>query len=509
MKKLFILTISSILYFNVAHADIRLPTIFSDNMVLQRNMKIPIWGWGDPGEKVVAQLGGHRAKTKTGPDGKWKLYLDPIESGGPHQLTIFGKNKIVINNVLVGEVWVCSGQSNMAMTVEESFNAKEEIASANNPDIRFFQVKRAKTGRPLNDVLDDPAFSSALVNKWVSCDSTTVGSLTAVGYYFIRDVYKELNVPVAIISASWGGTAAEAWTPQEALANNKELSPILDDWLDYSDEKKWLRKMYADHLKEVKVAKAQKKEEPMYFNRPSVLFNGMIAPIIPFGIRGATWYQGEANTLRAHQYHSLFPAMIKSWRGKWDQGDFPFLFVQLANFMEPVDKPGDSDWAELREAQTLTLDKLPNTGMAVIIDLGEANDIHPKNKQDVGKRLALSALKVAYGKDVVHSGPMYRSIEIKENEIRIGFSETGAGLMAKDRYGYVNGFTVAGADKIFYWAKAYIEDKNTVVISCDEVSKPVAVRYNWSNNPDDANLYNKEGLPASPFRTDNWTGTSY
>jgi len=509
MKKLFILTISSIFYCNVAYADIRLPAIFGNNMVLQRNIKIPIWGWGDPREKVVAHLGEHSVKTKTGPDGKWKLYLDSMESGGPYQLTISGKNKIVINNVLIGEVWICSGQSNMAMTVGESFNAKEEIASANNPNIRFFQVKRAKTKEPLVDVLNDPAFKGTNVNKWVSSDSTTVKDITAVGYYFIRDIYKELNVPVAIISTSWGGTAAEAWTPHETLKNNSELSPILDNWLENNNEEKWLRKQYASHLKEVELAKTNSEEVPLYFNQPSVLYNGMIAPIIPYGIRGVTWYQGEGNASRPLEYRSLFPAMIKSWREKWNQGDFPFLFVQLANFMEPEAQPVDSDWAELREAQTLTLKKSPNTGMAVIIDVGEANDIHPKNKQDVGKRLALSALKIAYKKNIVYSGPMYASIEIDKHEVSVKFNETGEGLMVKNKYGYVNGFALAGSDKVFYWAKAYIKNKDTIMVTCDEVSAPEFVRYNWSNNPGDANLYNKEGLPASPFRTDTWIGVSY
>ena len=509
MKKISILSILFIICFAGAYADIRLPAIFSDNMILQRDMKVPIWGWGDSGEKVEVQFGHHKTKTKTGSDGRWVLYLDPIESGGPFQLIIIGKNKVVIDNVLVGEVWVCSGQSNMAMTVGRSFNAEEEIAAANSPNIRFFQVKRAKTKQPLDDFLDDPAFSNTSINKWGSCDAASVKDLTAVGYYFIRDIYENLEVPVGIISASWGGTSAEAWTPKETLVKDKELSSILDDWLGYNNEVKWLRDMYANYLKEVEEAKAQKKEIPMYFNQPSVLFNGMIAPIIPYAIRGVTWYQGEGNALRARQYRRLFPAMIQSWREAWKQGDFPFLFVQLANFMEPADQPEDANWAELREAQASTLDKLTNTGMAVIIDIGEANDIHPKNKQDVGKRLALSALKIAYHQDVVYSGPMYKSMEIEESEIRIRFEETGSGLMVKNRYGYVNGFAVAGADKIFYWAKACIKDEKTVVITCDKVSKPVAVRYNWSNNPGDTNLYNKEGLPASPFRTDNWAGISY
>ncbi len=503
MIKTLVLSAFSILYFNVVNADIRLPALFNDNMVLQRDMKIPIWGWGDPGEKVVVHLGEQRVKTKTSPDGTWKLYLSPIESGGPYQLTISGKNKIVIDNVLIGEVWVCSGQSNMAMTVGVSFNAKKEMAAANHPNIRFFQVKRAKTKQPLDDVFNDPTFSDTNVNKWVSCDSATVKNITAVGYYFIREIAAKLDVPVGIISASWGGTAAEAWTPHETLASNKELSPILDNWLENNNKEKWLIKMYAGHLKEVEAAKARNEEAPMYFNQPSVLYNGMIAPIIPYGIRGVTWYQGEANVLRPLEYRSLFPAMINSWREKWNQGDFPFLFVQLANYMKPAEEPENSNWAELREAQTLTLKKVSNTGMAVIIDIGEANDIHPKNKQDVGKRLALSALKVAYNKDIDYSGPMYESIEITDHKVRVKFKEIGEGLLVKNRYGYVNGFALAGADKIFHWAKAHIVNKDTIVLISDAVSAPKYVRYNWSNNPGDTNLYNKEGLPASPFRTDN------
>ena len=509
MKKTSILFLFFFICTGIVYADVRLPAIFSDNMILQREMKVPVWGWADPGEKVVVKLGKHSSKTKAGANGKWKLYIGPLESGGPFKLIISGKNKISINNVLVGEVWVCSGQSNMAMKVAKSNNAKEEIASANFPQIRHFQVNKARAAEPLEEVNPNIRNENYWLNTWEECDSTNVGRFTATGYYFIRKIYQELNVPVGIISTSWGGTVAEAWTPHDTLANDPQLKPILDDWLAYTNNIEWLRKAYANYLKDIEEGNKQTKEESVFFNSPSALYNGMIAPIIPYGIRGVTWYQGESNETRARQYRSLFPAMIDSWRKKWGQGDFPFLFVQLANFMQPANQPEDANWAELREAQTMALNRLPNTGMAVIIDIGEADDVHPKNKQDVGKRLALSALKIAYNQDIVYSSPMYESMEITGNKIRIKFKETGSGLMAKNQYGYVNGFAVAGADKKFYWAKASIENENTVVLICNEVTKPVAVRYAWANNPKDVNLYNKEGLPAAPFRTDNWPGISY
>ncbi|MFW6290634.1 MAG: sialate O-acetylesterase, partial [Mariniphaga sp.] len=238
---------------------------------------------------------------------------------------------------------------------------------------------------------------------------------------------------------------------------------------------------------------------------PTLLFNAMIHPLLPYAIKGAIWYQGESNAGRAKQYQRVFPSLINDWRMHWNQGDFPFLFVSLANFGQPAREPGESNWAELREAQTKTL-ALPNTGMALAIDIGEADDIHPRNKQDVGKRLSLNALKIAYGKDVVHSGPMYSSVEIKDNRAVVTFSETGSGLKTEDKYGYLKGFTIAGDDRKFYWAKAEIIDEITVIVYSENVPKPVAVRYGWANNPDDVNLYNAEGLPANPFRTDNWPG---
>ena len=485
-----------------ALANIRLPKLFSDNMILQREMQVPVWGWADPGEKITVELGGHFAETLTGTDGKWELYLGPLDAGGPFELKISGKNTITINNVLVGEVWICSGQSNMAMEVKSCLNAKQEISSAGYPLIRHFQVKRTKAAQPLDDVSLVANGSGSWLNKWEVCDSTNVGHFTGAGYFFIRDLFRELHIPVGIISVSWGGTTAEAWTPHDTLANDPELQLILNNWPDYNNDEAWLQEEYAKFLKEVKKARNQGAEEPLYFNQPSVLFNGIIAPVIPYGIRGVTWYQGESNAYRSYQYRSLFTAMIEQWRKKWGQGDFPFLFVQLANFhFDPQVFP------ELREAQTMAL-SLPNTGMAVAIDIGDSSDIHPKNKQEVGRRLSLTAMKLAYGEHLIYSGPMYRSMLVERNKCLLSFEHTGDGLVAKQA-GALEGFLIAGTDKKFVKAQAVIHG-DRVIVSSEEVLRPVAVRYAWANHPGSCNLYNKSGdqiwLPAAPFRTDNWPG---
>ncbi len=388
MKKLFILFL--LIYFSVdfANADIWLPKLFNNNMILQREMQVPIWGWADSGEKVTIESGGHIAETITATNGKWKLYLGPLDSGGPFDLKISGKNTIVIKNVLVGDIWVCSGQSNMAMEVQRCQNAKQEISSANYPWIRHFQVKRTKAIEPFDDV--SSVDKKSRLNKWEVCDSLTVKHFTGVGYFFVRDLYKKLNVPIGIISVSWGGTTAEAWTPHDTLANDPELNLILKNWPDYNNDEDWLKKEYGKYLEHVEKARKKGQTRPLYFNQPSVLYNGIIAPVIPYGIRGIIWYQGESNGYRAYQYRRLFPAMIEQWRKKWNQGDFPFLFVQLANYhFEPQVFP------ELREAQTMTL-SLANTAMAVAIDIGDSSDIHPKNKQEVGRRLSLAARNLAY-----------------------------------------------------------------------------------------------------------------
>jgi sialate O-acetylesterase len=643
----FLFTLALLIFASIrSDADVKLPKIFSSNMVLQQGIKIPVWGWAENGERITVSFNGQTVRTKADNEGKWKVNLSEQNYGGPYDLIVQGKNTIDLQNVMVGEVWVCSGQSNMEWQVVNSNNAEEEVAAADYQGIRLFTVPKAVAQFPKDDISE---------GEWVECSPETVAGFSAIGYFFGRDLHQELNVPIGLIHTSWGGTVAETWISPNTMSNDpdfreklielqqmdlesyrkarldqvKELlggeiptedKGIVDGepvWagLDYSDghwrsiktPMYWENQGYIDidgvgwyrkeiqlnenhtntnltlHLGKVddsditfingiEIGRTENKydEDRIYTidkkylnpgnnmivvrvqdtggnggiwgdpknqflaignekmdisgdwkfriskaevgsvnvgpnSYPTLLFNAMINPLIPYGIKGAIWYQGESNAGRAKQYQRIFPALINDWRNHWQQGDFPFLFVSLANFMEPPKEPGESDWAELREAQTKTL-SLPNTGMALAIDIGEADDIHPRNKQDVAKRLALNAFKMAYEKNVVHSGPMYDSVEFKDGKAYISFSETGSGLEVKDRYGYLKGFTVAGPDRKFHWAKAELVDNKTVVVYSEEISNPVSVRYGWANNPDDVNLYNKEGLPANPFRTDDWPG---
>jgi len=489
-------------------ADVKLPSIIGDNMVLQRGKKVSIWGWAKPGEEVMTSVSwsSMRWAVKADEEGKWMFKMNPPKTGGPYEMTISGKNLIKIKNILVGEVWVCSGQSNMQMTVQASNNAKEEIAAAKYPNIRLFSVKRTIALEPQSDC----------EGSWSECSPETVPGFSAVGYFFGRELYKELDVPIGLIHTSWGGTPSEAWTSRDMLEKVPEAAPILKRFDDAVANYPQIKKEYEQKLVEWKEAAEKAKADgeraprrpgtpygPEHPHGAASLYNAMIAPLIPYGIQGAIWYQGESNAGRAYQYRKIFPAMIKDWREDWDQGDFSFLFVQLANFMDTKPEPGDSAWAELREAQLMTLD-LPNTGMAVIIDIGDAKDIHPKNKQDVGKRLALWPLAKIYGKNVVYSGPLFKRMSIDGNKIVLDFDHIGGGLIAKG--GPLKGFAIAGADRKFVWADAEI-DGDKVVVSSSEVSSPVAVRYAWADNPV-CNLYNAEGLPASPFRTDSWPGVT-
>ncbi|MGD0572395.1 MAG: sialate O-acetylesterase [Sedimentisphaerales bacterium] len=491
----------------VLSADVRLPSVISDNMVLQQGKAVPIWGWADANEAVTVtgSWGSDQWKTTADQDGKWMVKIDTGKAGGPYEMTVSGKNPITIKNILVGEVWVCSGQSNMEFTVRQAKNSAEEMADANNyPKIRSFTVGRK--------VIYTPMYNCN--GKWQVCSSQTAGNFTAVGYFFGRELTKQLNVPIGLIHTSWGGTPAESWMSKEYLENDPNFRPILKRFEETSADINELKRKYREEMQKydsiVPKLRAEGKplpprpEEPIgpgHAYSPTGLYNGMIVPILPYGIRGAIWYQGESNAWRAYQYRTLFPTMIENWRDAWHEGDFPFLFVQLANW-EPVSpEPGESDWAELREAQLMTL-SAPNTGMAVTIDIGEANDIHPKNKQDVGKRLALWALAKTYGKNIVYSGPIYKSMKVDGNKAILAFDDVGSGLMAKGDS--LKGFAVAGADKKFVWADAKIEG-DTIIVSSDKVAAPVSVRYAWAKNPV-CNLYNKEGLPATPFRTDTWPG---
>ncbi|UCD50434.1 MAG: hypothetical protein JSW27_23280 [Phycisphaerales bacterium] len=488
-------------------ADIRLPAIVGDNMMLQAGEEAPLWGWADPGETVYLSVSWHRMERRTtaDADGKWTISVKTPPAGGPYEITLKGKNTIAIKNVLVGEVWVCSGQSNMQWSVQNSANSEQEIAAAKYPKIRLFSVARKVADTPQADC----------DGTWAECSPETVPGFSAVAYFFGRQLHEELKTPIGLIHTSWGGTPAEAWTTSAMMKSDPDFKPILDRYADAVANYPQALVKFKERLEQWQKASEQAKAEgkrapgrpyaplgPGHPHSPSGLYNAMIAPLIPYAIQGAIWYQGESNAGRAYQYRKLFPAMIESWRKTWGQGQFPFLFVQLANFMQTKDEPSDSAWAELREAQTMTLD-LPNTGMAVIIDIGEADDIHPKNKQDVGKRLALWALAKTYGHDVVWSGPLYKSMETKDGKIVLRFDHVDGGLVAQGG-NPVKGFALSGADKKFVWAEAEIEG-DTVLVSSEAVAAPVAVRYAWADNPV-CNLYNQAGLPASPFRTDDWPG---
>jgi sialate O-acetylesterase len=625
-------------------AEVKLPPLFSNNMVLQQGIEIPVWGWASPGEKVTVTLDKTSISVKTGKDGKWQVKLPVMNYGGPFTLKVKGKNQVTFENVMIGEVWICSGQSNMEFQLMNANNAEAEIAASNHPNIRLFTVKRRISQTPQHNLEE---------GEWVECSPVTSPRFSAVAYFFGRSVAEKLKVPVGLINTSWGGTVAETWTSDEMIAKNPDFekqmaqlkkidlndyvksiekevkervgefstvdlgmqgdkpvwaNPDLNDsgWktmplpgyieqngLEGVDGIIWFRKEI--EVKPEEIAKPatlylskindsdhtflngtligstnQMADKPRVYavpagvlkpgkniitvqvedvggvcgiygdtstlhlqidkrnislsgrwkykigmvkfnfalspnSYPTLLYNGMINPLVPYGIRGAIWYQGEGNASRAKQYQRVFPDLIVDWQNHWNQGDFPFLFVQLANFMKADSVPVESTRAELRDAQSKTL-ALPNTGMAVTTDVGDALDIHPKDKQTVGNRLALAALKVAYQQDLIFTGPVYKSMSIKGNTAILTFEHVGTGLKAKDKYGYLKGFTIAGENHQFFYAKAIITGNNTIEVSCPEVQQPVAVRYGWANNPDDANLYNSADLPASPFRTDEWKG---
>jgi sialate O-acetylesterase len=623
----------------LANANVQLPLLFSDGMVLQRDKPIPVWGWADANEKIEVHFNNQIVKTRADKSGKWIVRLKAEMAGGPYKMAIKGKNNIVINNVLVGEVWICSGQSNMELTVDRAMNAKQEINNSDFPMIRQFIVEKD---------LSASSKSELAAGKWEVSNKTTVGNFTAIGYFFAKKLYAELNIPIGIINTSWGGTCVETWTSREAFENSyefkemiaqipeinidsllknqtkfvseriekiqgskindsdqssfKELSFNDANWpemqapglwenqqLSNFDGVVWMRKsfviskedaandallelakiddmdvtyingievgttnqydkkrVYEIPLKTLKEGKnviaikivdysggggiwgvasdlklvlqstvlplsgkwkfnvTEIKTEVSPNSYPSLLYNAMINPLIPYAFQGVLWYQGEANVGRANQYKKAFPVMINDWRTKWKQGDFPFYFVQLSSFDEfGGNSENGSKWAELREAQTYTVQTVANTGMAVTTDIGNPIDIHPTNKQEVGKRLSAIALHNIYNKEIVSSGPAFKSLEIKENQILITFDNIGSGLMTTDKYGYIKGFELAGSDKVFHYAKAYI-NKNKVVVFNENIKNPVAIHYGWADDASDSNLYNKEAFPASSFRTDDW-----
>ncbi len=641
-----LLTVLPLLWVGIsAFAQLRLPAFFGDHMVLQRQQPISVWGWANPGEKVTVMLERVSATARADKGGRWRVQLPAQEAGGPYTLTVKGNTTLTLNDVWMGDVWLCSGQSNMEWTVAQSMNPAEEIAAANYPTIRHFKVKRTVASLPQDDVQG---------SGWNPATPEHVGQFTGVGYFFARHLQKELNVPIGLLNASWGGTHVETWTSREVFAGDPEFGGMIaringgfidsvkrarDDAFNRmlqdlqeqiarnSDMQQWSAAAYAAsdwtaikvpgyweqqklpgldgvvwvrsgfeltaaqtgaatlHLGRIddmditwvngiKVGESDQhsvvrkyslpagllkpgintiairiedtggnggfsgKSDELYIafadgsrvslagtwkhrvekigptaaagamgpnEFPTLLFNGMVHPLIPYGIKGAIWYQGESNAGRAFQYRKAFPLMINDWRRRWGQGDFPFYFVQLATFFAGSggNKNSGNEWAELREAQTLTL-SLPQTGMAVTTDVGNPTDIHPANKQEVGRRLALQALQKTYGQtNLLASGPVLQKAVFDNNRAVLQFNHAGSGLTTTDRYGYLYGFEIAGSDQQWHFARAWIEG-NTVVVQSDKVSAPVAVRYNWTDNAEAGNLFNKEGLPAAPFRTDNW-----
>ncbi len=636
MKKQFLFLFIAFSF--CANANVRLPKIFADDMVLQRNKLIPIWGWADANEKIEIKFNKQTKTTKADKNGKWIIRLDAENAGGPYELSIKGINKIIIKNVLVGEVWICSGQSNMEFKVSQADNFEKEINDANFPSIRQFTVSRDVSSLPKDDVK---------AGKWEICNKSTVGNFTAVGYFFAKKIFAELKIPIGLIHTSWGGTVSETWTSREGLESSDEFKEMIagmpnvnldsiskvfnksiskrvetlqgskinpeisetykefafndSTWPEMNEPEVWesqalgefdgvvwLRKSIILSANEagksgtVELSKIDD-EEISYVNGveigrnnnwdakrkyiipegiikegnniisirvvdngggggiygesedlkitigdkiiplngkwkyqvesvksdigpnsyPSLLYNAMINPLIPYAFEGVLWYQGESNASRAQQYKKAFPLLITDWRKKWNQGDFPFYFVQLSSFNETNGNSNNgSMWAELREAQSQTL-KLPNTGMCVTTDIGNPTNIHPTNKQDVGKRLAAVALKNVYKQNIVCTGPTYKSMEMQGNKIVVSFDNLGSGLSTSDKYGYVKGFEIAGEDNVFYYAKAQIVNDKVVIYS-ENVPSPVAIHFGWADDASDNNLYNKEGFPADSFRTDNW-----
>lgn len=500
---------------NLLRADVKLPALISDGMVLQQNAKVNLWGTADAGERVKVTLNDQQASATADGRGEWSVKLGPLSAGGPFTLTIAGKNTIALHNVMVGEVWVCSGQSNMAMTVGPTrppyftgvTNYESELLQARNPMLRLFTVERAVAAKPQRDVK----------GYWATARPETVHDFSAAGYFFGRELFRALNVPIGMICSSQGSTTAENWTSRGALESDPEFKSILDAeqpllatypklFADFEQQYAEWKQASATAEKEGRPVPSAPKfpDDPRQnFTRPSALFNGTIAPLTSYTIKGVIFYQGESNTDRPAQYRKLFPVLIRDWRGAWGQGDFPFLYVQLASWGIQYFR---LNFPELREAQAMAL-SLPNTGMAVTTDIGDGTDGHPKNKQDVGYRLALAAQAIAYGRDVIYQGPTYDSVQIEGATARVRFKNARGGITVKNwPPGYRSGFELAGEDRRFVEAQSRVEGEEVVLWS-DLVKKPVAVRYNWKDNPWQ-HLYNRGGLPAAPFRTDDWPDSS-
>lgn len=478
----------------VAHAEVSVPNVFSSHMVLQQAQKNRVWGKAAAGEDVTVTIEKQTHTAKADGSGAWQVTLDPLPVGGPYELVIKGTNEIKLDDVLVGEVWICSGQSNMQWSVNAANDPDLEKLTAKYPKLRMINFPQVGAQEPIWSHPD---------RKWQVCTPENVGGFSAVGYFFARQLYHTLDVPIGMINNAWGGSSCEAWISRPLMEADPLYKPMLERWDAMAKTAADLKDKTDDKSKEdLKKLEQQLKGQ----GRPSNIYNGVLKSHMGYGIKGAIWYQGESNAGRAYQYREMFPLMISSWRKEWNQGDFPFYWVQLADFRDEVTEPGDSDWAELREAQTMTMSKLPKTGEAVIIDIGEGKDIHPKNKVDVGRRLARWALANEYGVKVPFHSPQYKSMELKDKAIVLSFDYVDGGWRPFD-VPAPRGFTIAGADKRFYKAEAKLIDGNRVEVSSKDVAEPVAVRYAWANNPV-CNMFSGAGLPLTPFRTDDWPGVT-
>ena len=492
-----------------ARAEVSLPDVLSDSMVLQRGVRVPVWGRADAGEAVNVSFNGQTKRTTAGADGRWRVWLDPLRANAtPSVLTVTGKNKVELKDVLVGEVWLVAGQSNMQFTLAETCEAQAAIAAANHPEIRLFNVSRqvAFKHRP-------PPLAA-----WRAATPESVRDFSAAGYYFAVELQKELGVPVGVINSSYGGSQAEAWTPVEYLAASAELKPTVERTKVWDEERPRVKVEYEEQIKrwretadKAKAAGARPSPSPPVpdalreYRVASSIYNGMVEPLIPFPVRGAFWYQGESNEARAQQYGTLLPTMIRAWRERWGQADLPFGVVQLPNYRDPKPEPADDAWSHIREAQRRTALSTKNAGLIVTIDVGEAHDIHPKNKLDVGRRMARWALSEVYGRKMTAMGPSFKKMKAEGSKLVLTFGDVGTGLRIRDG-DRLQEFAVAGEDRKWRWAEARIVGRDKVEVWSADVPRPVAARYAFNNNPRRQNLTNETGLPASPFRTDDWPG---
>lgn len=494
MRPLLLWT-ATLLLAPVARAAVTLPYLIADRMVVQRGLPVHIWGKADPGEIVAVAFRGNQRRSTADALGRWSVHLPPGDAGGPFEMTVRGSTAHTLKDVLVGDVWVASGQSNMEWPMNRAADAGREIAAARHPQIRLVRAMHKTSEYPVDDLVGE---------MWRECSPETAANFSAVAYHFGRAIQQSKSVPVGLIQIAWGGTPIDGWTSLRAISADPALMPVFAEWdarmqeyaLDrlryHQAAKAWEQATAADRAQHKPVPPPPAKPVgPGSPWEPGVLYNAMVAPITPFAIRGVLWYQGEANgsNRRAPLYGRLFRALIQDWRRAWGIGDFPFLFVQLANYNSP-----DSDWPELREGQRQAL-SLRNTAMAVAIDVGTPEDIHPPDKKTIGTRLALAARAVAYGEPVEYSGPLPRQAAAHDGSAVVWFDHA-EGLIARD--GAVRGFELAGRNGKFIAAEARI-DGNTVVVRSPEIARPVWVRYGWKDNPD-ASLYNAAGLPASPFR---------